>query len=239
MAKQQNPEEEPAGNDPQAYEIEEVVARQSAKRSESSSGEFFMKYRRLIGGAVLGVIVLVAAFFFYRDYQTEQEQEALNTAYQTFRFFEQDSFQKALTSDIGRPSLEDIASEYSGTGTGNLANYLTGVAHLEQGNLDQAVSYLEDFDPGDEMISAANYSALATAYEEKGDFAKAAELYEKAAGINENSQTSPFFLQNAARCLEEGNDLEAALEMYKRIKREYPNSPEGQNVEKYIYRLSV
>jgi TolA-binding protein len=61
--------------------------------------------------------------------------------------------------------------------------------------------------------------------------------YKKAAYTAENEITSPFFLKKAALCLEKLNKTEEALKLLEELRNKYPNSAEGREADKYIYRL--
>lgn len=92
------------------------------------------------------------------------------------------------------------------------------------------------------MISAAAYAALGFAYEQQNSFAEAAGQYELASRTPaENDFSTPFYLMHAARNHESAGDAEAALNIYKRIKNEFPLSDQAKDgsIDKYIAKLST
>lgn len=217
---------------------EEYIGTGDAATEAPSTGANFSKYRNIILG-VAGVLVLVVAGYFVLDYLNEQkDQEAKEQAIQAFKNYERDSLDKALKGTSQYPGLEKIADEYGSTKTGKLAKYMLGTTLVSQGKSDEGMKYLESFGNNGTMVSAVNYAAQAYVLEEKKEPRKAAQLWEKAAGIKENAFTTPEYLQQAARCYMDAGDNDAALAIFKDIKKRYPNSESGRNADKYIARLS-
>ncbi|MGC9354393.1 MAG: tetratricopeptide repeat protein, partial [Mariniphaga sp.] len=63
--------------------------------------------------------------------------------------------------------------------------------------------------------------------------------YRKAYKMNDNELTTPVYMMKAAKLLESMDELEDALALYKEIKEKYPETTEGQNVDKYIARVEI
>ena len=76
--------------------------------------------------------------------------------------------------------------------------------------------------------------ALGDAYSELKDFAKAKSFYKKAVASNANELLTPFYIKRLAMLAQKENDIAAARDYYQELKDEYPNSPEGQDAEKYL-----
>jgi tetratricopeptide (TPR) repeat protein len=186
----------------------------------------------LIAGGVLLVAILYFAFF--AGSSPEKEDNAGNAMFMAVRYYENDSLNLALNGDGNNPGLLDLASEYSGTRAGNLCNFYIGAIYLRQGNAAEALNYFDAVKKEENFIAASAYAAMASITEDQGDMSGAGSLYEKAAALRKNEYTTPFFLQQAGRCYLQAEDKSAALRMYKRIREEYPNSQEGQQVNKYI-----
>jgi len=85
-------------------------------------------------------------------------------------------------------------------------------------------------------VCAVALGATGDAFMEMGEVDKAISYYESAFGHNANDLTTPIYLMKAARAHEEVGDYTDALALYNRIKEEYPNSNEGQQIEKFIAR---
>ena len=72
-----------------------------------------------------------------------------------------------------------------------------------------------------------------------GDYKKAASYYKKAAGSKANDFSTPIFLMKNAMALEKANDYAGALKVYEQIEKDFPNSPEARDIEKYIERAQL
>ena len=62
------------------------------------------------------------------------------------------------------------------------------------------------------------------------------DFYKKASKNSDNGFTTPRYLMKQARILESQEDFDTANELYVRIKENYTESIEAQNIEKYISR---
>ncbi|MCS6905609.1 MAG: tetratricopeptide repeat protein [Bacteroidia bacterium] len=195
---------------------------------------------RLIGGAIVGGILAIIGVYFLFDYfQEEKEKEGMAQSIYAFRFFEQDSINRAIKGSGQYPGLEKIVEEYGGSKAGDHARLLLGAAYYMQGQVDKGLEQFSDVNLGsDNMPAITALIGQAYGYEEKKDFSQAAELYEKAAETQKNQYTTPLLLMEAARCYEEVGNKEKALKIYQSIKKQYPLSEAGKNVEKYIAKLS-
>jgi len=200
------------------------------------------KYQRLISAALVILMLLFAGLWYYfNSIVPEQEEEAQEQLFSAIQYFEQDSFDKALNVDTKyqHTGLKAFVDEYGSRDAGKLAKLYLGLAYLQKKQFDEAIEVLDGLNFGNNIISAAAFSGLANAYEEKQEFKSAANAYRKAAGMNENNSTTPFFLMSAARNYEYANDKESALQTYKQIKQLYPLSEEGQKIDKYIARIEA
>jgi len=193
------------------------------------------KNNLMIAGGIILLGILYLAFF--NGASPEAEDEAGNNIFHAVKYFEKDSLNLALNGDGSNPGFLELSGEYSGTKVGNLCNYYMGIIYLRQGNSSEAYNSFDAFDKGDNLLSAIAYSAMASIKEDQADLEGAASYYEKASGIKKNNQTTPFFLQHAARCYQQSDNKDAALRLYRQIRDDYPNSTEASQVDKYIARL--
>ncbi len=189
----------------------------------------------------LGVIVvIVAAAFGYTTYMNSQNEQATNAIFKGQQYFAADNYEVALNGDgQGYTGFLNIANEYSGTKTANLANLYAGLSYAHMGKYQEAVDMLEDFSPvGDEMISPAAISALGNCYAQLGQNEKGADKLIAAAKKADNNTLSPLFLMQAGELLEAAGKKADALECYETIKEKYINSMQFQEIDKYIERVT-
>lgn len=196
--------------------------------------ELFEKYKNLIIGVGV-VIVLIVGFFLYRGYQKNaQQQKAAPLMEYPQQYFKADSFNLALYGDGLNPGFLEIIDKYGRSKAGNLANYYAGVSFLQLGEFQAAIDYLKDFETDVDMMQARTYESIGHAYAQLGDMDNAGDYYNMAYKAVDNEFFTPYLMQLTADFhLSQGNYTKA-LELYKAIKQQYPNSQEGQDVDKYI-----
>ena len=209
----------------------------------------FLKYKNVIISVVAAVIVIVAGTIIYKNYVAEPRQDEASTALAKGQeYFANQQYDKALNGDgTGYAGFVKIASDYSSTDAGNLANLYAGLCYANLNKWKEAVQYLEDYSTaGDMMISPAAVSALGDAYAHVNELDKAVECFKKAAKMADskadektNNSLSPTFLIKAAEILESQNKKDEALEIYNDIKKKYVNSAVSQEIDKYIERATT
>ena len=81
-----------------------------------------------------------------------------------------------------------------------------------------------------------NHGDLGDVYSELNEMDKAMSSYKKSSESSENELLTPYYLKKLALLHESQNEVDKALEIYKRIKSKYPNSNEALSIDKYIAR---
>ena len=208
---------------------------------------FFLKFRKQILIAVAALIIVVGGWAAYSNLVAGPREEKASTALaKAQNLFGQGEFQKALNGDKTMEGFLAVAENYGGTDAANLAKAYAGLCYANMAKWKEAVTYLEDFSPREDMmISPAITGALANAYANTGDvdkaistFKKAAEMADSKAEDNVNNSLAPTYMISAARLLESQNKKSEALEIYKEVKEKYVNSASSQDIDKYIERVS-
>ena len=209
----------------------------------------FMKNKKAIIYGILAVIIIVGGYFAYNTYVAGPRQDEASTALAKGQdYFANQQFDKALNGDgAGYTGFKAIASDYSSTDAGNLANLYAGLCYANLNKWTEAAKALEEYSPAnDEMISPAATAALGNAYAHLNQLDKAVETLKKAAKMadseaegNANNSLSPTFLIQAGEILESQNKKDDALQIYQDIKKKYVNSPIATEIDKYIERAST
>jgi tetratricopeptide (TPR) repeat protein len=147
-------------------------------------------------------------------------------------------FQKALNGDsINAGFLTIIEQDGSGKVV-NIAKLYAGICYARLGNLQEAASYLEQYDAkDDEMVSPAALGALGNVKASLGQLDEAVATLIKAADKADNNALSPQFLIQAGEILESQGKKAEALELYERIKAKYADWQRYNTIDNYIERV--
>ncbi len=211
---------------------------------------FIVKYKKAILIAVAVVIVAIVGVFVYMSQVSGPREEKASTLLgkgQTY--FNNEMFDQALNGDgAGFVGFAKLASNYSGTKAGNLANLYAGLCYANLGKWAEAQKSLDAYSSkGDQMVSPAAEAALGDAYAHLNQLDKAVEAFKKAASMadskaddNANNSLSPSFLIKAGEILESQGKKADALTIYQDIKKKYVNSMlvQSSEIDKYIERAS-
>ncbi len=203
---------------------------------------FFEENRNIILGVAVGLFVLVLGFFLYQSFvKLPAEKEAASQLQQAQLQFEQDSFQLALINPgPGFPGFLDIIDQYGSTVAGNLASYYAGVSYLNLGDYPAAADYLEDFDPAGKITPIMKYGTLGDAYSEMDRMDDALDAYETAVEkAGENFLLGGYYLKKLGLLYRHQGQNDEALAAFRRLKADYPESPESGDADKYIALLEA
>jgi tetratricopeptide (TPR) repeat protein len=208
-----------------------VAVEEALSRTE----HFIERYQNIILIVVAVIIIGVLGFFaFKRYYIAPREKEAQAQMFMAEKYFEQDSLTKALNGDGNYLGFLDIIDQYGMTKSSNLAKYYAGISYLHLGEFQKAIDYLKKFNGNDMVAGPMATGAIGDAYMELGNADEAIRYYLKAADQRNNEFTTPVFLFKAGQSYELQGKYDKALELYRRIKADYPRSFEGTQIDKYI-----
>ena len=154
-------------------------------------------------------------------------------------FWAKKDWNKAINGDAGYPGFQKIVDDYSNTKAANLAYFYLGIAYLNKGEFRKAIDNLTNYRGDDSMAAAEALGSTADAYVELKDYDKAEVYFKKAANKANNKFLTPLYLKKLGLVYETGNDNKSADDAYKRIKSDYPDSPQAQNIDEYIARAEA
>ena len=213
-------------------------------QTASKSEQFIQKNQNIIF-IVIGILVAsILGYLAYQKYvKAPKEKEAANELAFPKAYFDNainntvaaDSlFTLALKGADGKYGFVDIADEYSGTKAGNLANYYAGISYLRLKQYKEAIDYLEDFSSKDELLGPVAKGAIGDAFADINQPQDAFDYYIKAAELKDNNFSTPLFLFKAGNTAMELENYSKAQELFERIKNDYSNATEAQNIDVYI-----
>jgi tetratricopeptide (TPR) repeat protein len=201
------------------------------------TGKFVLDNQKSLIFIAAAIVLLVLGYFSYQKfYLAPREVEATNQMYVAQDFWQKKDWDKAIKGDAGYPGFEKIISQYSNTKAANLAYFYLGTAYLNKGEYQKAIDNLTSFRGDDNVISSEALGETGDAYVELKDYNKAETYFQKAADKAKNNFHSPFYLKKLGLVFEAENDLKSAIDTYKKIKTDYPQSSEAQSIDEYIAR---
>lgn len=202
---------------------------------------FFEKNGKALTLGLIVLVLLGGLWVGYRNLVSKPRHEkAAELLAQAQNKFEADDadYTVALNGDDNGAGFLEVIERYGSTPAGNLAKHYAGICYLRLGDLDNAATYLAKYKPAKgipaEIVNAQNIGLQGDIAVEKGDYAAAIKLFEKAAKVSDNNLTAPMYLRKAALAANAMGNKEQALGFAQRIQNEFPASAEAQNAEKLM-----
>jgi len=222
-------------------DLKKNVSEKPVEATLNQSEAFFLKYKNAIIGCVVALMVIIAGVILYKNYVSEpREQEASTVLATGQELFQAQQYEVALNGDsLGFAGFAKIASDYSSTDAGNLANLYAGLCCAQLDKWQEAAQYLEKFSTSnDQMISPSAEAALGNAYAHLEKLDDAVKHLKAAADKADNNTLSPAYLIQAGEILESQGKKAEALKLYQTIKEKYVQSAQYNMIEGYIERVS-
>lgn len=217
---------------------EEVLV--DVQQSISKIEKYLEENRKSLSVIVVGILAIVVGYFAVDIfYQQPREKESQLAIYKAQQYFESDSLSLALNGNGLDLGFIAVADEYSGTKAGNLANYYAGICALNLGQYQEAIAYFDEFSSDDPILSVIAKGSIGDAFMEINQPVEALEYYNKAVNGEENNLIVPFYLKKAGILAESQGDLDQALKHYTRLKKEFGDSRDALDADKYIARIEI
>ena len=203
---------------------------------------------------IILIALLVVAFgiFGITKYNQKRNQEAMNQIFpQEISFEEQaakavdfasyyvenENYATALNGDGENLGFLDIVKDYGSTKAGKLAAYYAGLSYLKQGDYNNAITYLKKYTNDDKIFAPMSLGLIGDCYLQLGDQQNAVTYYEKATKKSPNEFTTPMFLVKLGMTYEIMGNNAKALDAYKTLKKDFPQSNEAFEINKNIANL--
>ncbi len=201
---------------------------------------FINQNKKSLGIIIGALVVAIGGYIFYQNvYVANKEKEAEQVLFHAEQYLFADSIKLAINGDGKNPGLEEIVADYSVSQSGNLARYYLGMAYLKNKEYDKAIESLKSYTAKDDITGSLAFGAIGDAYSELKKSDDAISFYEKASKEQSNSFSTPIMLMKLGIANEVKGDWSAAKSAYERIKKDYPTSNEGTQVDKYIARADA
>jgi tetratricopeptide (TPR) repeat protein len=196
--------------------------------------------KQLITGVVAVAVVALGLILYFNNIQAENER-ALTELGKVYPIYDEENYQRAIDGipERGIMGLRDIAANFKRTDAGKTAAFYLANAYYHLGRYDEAYTYFNDFRGSDNLLRASALAGRAAIYEIRGDYARAAELFEQAATRFGQTAITPENLRHAGRnYLEAGNSAQA-LRIFEKIQSDYPETAIARDVDRFIAQIKV
>ncbi len=200
------------------------------QKSESTTGWYtpilalYYENRRIVTALAIGIIVIIGGIFGYNYIQGERDAQAQELLGEIILEFERGEYRIALDGSGDIIGIIDIIDRYGGTLAGNTARFYAGNAYFELQEYDLALEQFENYDASDDFIGASATAGRAAIHELQGDFTLAADLFVRAADMDENPTRAPYYLRSAVRAYVEAEKLDEAEGVILGAKENYPET---------------
>ena len=199
------------------------------------SEAFVIKHKNTFVGVIVAIVVVVCGYLAYNTFIAEpKEAEAAKAIFKAEQYFVNGDFETALNGDGINAGLLQVIEENGGTDAANMAYAYAGLCFAQQQNYDEAINYLEKYNGSDKLVSPMVKRALGNCYAHQDNINKAIKLLLEAADEADNVAVSPKCLFDVAAMYEKQGNADKAIELYNRIKNEYPQAPEAVNIDRFI-----
>ena len=220
----------------------------SLDEGASKTEQWVIKNQKIIFSIIGLVAVVVLGYLGYsRFIQEPKEIEAKNDMFQAQQYFDQavnavekDSlFNLALNGGEGQFGMLDIIANHGSTDAGNLANYYAGMSYFNLKDYENAIRYLSDFKSDDDVLGPLAMGGIGDCFIQLNQPEDALEYYEKAAKMKTNNFSTPIYLFKAGTTALNLDRPTEALEFFRRIKNEFPESTQAANIDVFIGRAEA
>ncbi|MEW6510592.1 MAG: tetratricopeptide repeat protein [Bacteroidota bacterium] len=192
-----------------------------------------------IGVTALAVIILATVVFF-KNRADNNEKAAIQLS-GIFQAFDAGQYRTAIDGvpEKNIPGLKSIVENYGNSEAGELARFYLANAEFNTGNYAEALAQFRACSVSDEMLEVSRLAGMGACYEAMGDHASAAEYFESAATSYSKDVSAAENLSHAARNYGEAGEKDKAIELYRRIKKNYPTTTFAREADRFISQLSV
>lgn len=209
--------------------------------------------RKLVLYSVVAVVVIgggVGGWYWYQR-SVENANQALGHAIQVYQRPLRpagtppmpgiESFSSASErAEAARREFGEIASKYSHTGPGHLAEYFLGLTFRDEGKYSEAEAALKkSADSGDKDVAGLSKYALSQLYQATNRQADAIKILKDLADHPTNSVSKFSAQADLADLYVDAHQPAEAARIYNQIKAEDPKSPEAQFATQKLAALSA
>ncbi len=201
---------------------------------------WYEQNKRLVSSVLTAIVVVAIAIVVITNNMRTNNEKATTELGKVMRYYDEGRYALAIQ---GNPQenvrgLQAIVDDYGSTQAGSLATLFLANAYFAEGNYDKALEYYLDVSIGDPMLDASALAGAAACYEAKGEYTKAADYFERASYKDAKGVLAAEHLMHAGRNYVVSGNKQKAIELYKKVKKEYPTSAFVREIDRYIAEAS-
>ena len=202
---------------------------------------FYDQYKKQISIGVTAFVVVIIALVIFLKNRADSNEQALTQLAAVHGVYDAGQYQQAID---GVPAqnirgLKEIVDNHGGTRGGDLAGFYLADSYYQLGKYAEALEAFESCGASEALVESSRLAGIAACHEALGQYADAARAFEKAAGEDVTEGTAAEHLNDAARNFALAGDKERAVDILKRIKKNYPTTTYGREADRFIAQLSV
>jgi len=183
---------------------------------------------------LVAILLLSGGFFLWNYFDKKNEEKASTLFYKAYQTFKE-SKQKEASLEVPLKLFQTIIKDYPRTSAGELSFFYLGNCQFVMKKFDEAIDaynkFLESFSSQPQLALLA-YDSLGYCYEEKKDYKKALEYFQKT--ITPHPGLGEIGYLNVGRCFEARGDSEGSLNIYKKFLLEFPDSSQKSFIQDKI-----
>jgi tetratricopeptide (TPR) repeat protein len=195
------------------------------------------QFKILIGFAAVALVIVAVVLI--SNKKSSDNVAAAGQLSKVLPLFEgamyQDAIEGQKTSNI--PGLKEIVDNYGSTEYGETAKIYLAQAYSLTNKLEEAFETYDSYSGSNPLFESTALAGKASYFENKQEFAKAADLYKKAAKISVSNPSNAEYLLKAGTNLLKLDKKEEAKSLFEEIKKDYKFSPVMQEIDKYIIQV--
>ncbi|MBS1582717.1 MAG: tetratricopeptide repeat protein [Bacteroidetes bacterium] len=200
---------------------------------------FFEKNKKAVTIGLGAVVVIVGGLLGMKWLSDRKAKQAQEVIWKAQYYFEIDSLDLAINGDGNYLGFQQVADQYGGSSTGNLAKFYLGVCYHQKGEYETALNYYREADLDDDILRVMATGNQGDVLVELGRPQEAVDRFMKAADMVKSDYTTPMFLMKAGIVYQQQNDWKNAAKCFGRIVSDYPGSPDLNTAKKYAARANA
>jgi len=183
---------------------------------------------------LVAILLLSGGFFLWNYFDKKNEEKASILFFQAYQIFKE-SKQKEASLEEPSKLFQTIIKEYPRTSASELSFFYLGNCQFVMKKFDEAIDAYNNFLGkvfSQPQLTLLAYDSLGYCYEEKKDYKKALEYFQKTITPSPGLGESGYL--NAGRCFEALGDSEGSLNIYKKFLLEFPDSSKKSFIQEKI-----